>query len=73
MPREKGRKVVASNRKARHDYAILDTYEAERRPVAEHNVARSADPNGSVREAADELHADLGGRLDHTDGAAQHV
>ncbi|MEV6966961.1 SsrA-binding protein SmpB [Hamadaea sp. NPDC051192] len=28
MPREKGRKVVATNRKARHDYAILDTYEA---------------------------------------------
>ncbi len=28
MPREKGRKVVASNRKARHDYAILDTFEA---------------------------------------------
>jgi SsrA-binding protein len=28
MPREKGQKVVASNRKARHDYAILDTYEA---------------------------------------------
>jgi SsrA-binding protein len=28
VPREKGRKVVASNRKARHDYAILDTYEA---------------------------------------------
>jgi SsrA-binding protein len=28
MPKEKGRKVVASNRKARHDYAILDTYEA---------------------------------------------
>src|SRR6476660_4512527 len=28
MPREKGRKLVASNRKARHDYAILDTYEA---------------------------------------------
>jgi SsrA-binding protein len=28
MPGEKGRKVVASNRKARHDYAILDTYEA---------------------------------------------
>jgi SsrA-binding protein len=27
MPREKGRKVVASNRKARHDFAILDTYE----------------------------------------------
>jgi SsrA-binding protein len=28
MPREKGRKVVASNRKAYHDYSILDTYEA---------------------------------------------
>ena len=28
MPREKGRKVVASNRRARHDYAIVDTLEA---------------------------------------------
>jgi SsrA-binding protein len=28
MPREKGRKLVVSNRKARHDYTILDTYEA---------------------------------------------
>lgn len=28
MPREKGRKLIASNRKARHDYAILDTFEA---------------------------------------------
>ena len=28
MPREKGRKVVASNRKARHDYTILETVEA---------------------------------------------
>jgi SsrA-binding protein len=28
MPREKGRKVIASNRKARHDYTIVDTYEA---------------------------------------------
>jgi SsrA-binding protein len=28
MPRETGRKAIASNRKARHDYAILDTYEA---------------------------------------------
>jgi len=25
---ERGQKVIASNRKARHDYAILDTYEA---------------------------------------------
>jgi SsrA-binding protein len=28
MPREKGRKNIASNRKARHDYTIVDTYEA---------------------------------------------
>ena len=28
MPREQGRKVVTTNRKARHDYTILDTYEA---------------------------------------------
>ena len=28
MPREKGRKPVASNRKARHDYEILETVEA---------------------------------------------
>ncbi len=28
MPRERGQKVVASNRKARHDYQILDVYEA---------------------------------------------
>ncbi|MBT1003057.1 SsrA-binding protein SmpB [Paenarthrobacter sp. DKR-5] len=28
MPKESGRKVVATNRKARHDYHILDTYEA---------------------------------------------
>ncbi|MEN9749311.1 MAG: SsrA-binding protein SmpB, partial [Actinomycetota bacterium] len=27
MPRERGQKVVASNRKARHDYHIEDTYE----------------------------------------------
>ena len=28
MPREKGRKLIASNKKARHDYMILDVYEA---------------------------------------------
>jgi SsrA-binding protein len=28
MPREAGRKLIAQNRKARHDYTILDTYEA---------------------------------------------
>ncbi len=28
MPRESGEKVVATNRKARHDYTVEDTYEA---------------------------------------------
>lgn len=28
MPREQGRKVIAQNRRARHDYAIDDVYEA---------------------------------------------
>lgn len=28
MPRERGQKVVATNRKARHDYAIEDVFEA---------------------------------------------
>ncbi|WP_028279177.1 SsrA-binding protein SmpB [Arthrobacter sp. H5] len=28
MPKESGRQVVATNRKARHDYLVLDTYEA---------------------------------------------
>ena len=28
MPKERGQKVVATNRRARHDYTIEDTYEA---------------------------------------------
>jgi putative polyketide hydroxylase len=44
---------------------LLDSYERERRPVAEHNVARSADPDGSIRDAEDELHVDLAGRIPH--------
>ena len=28
MPKEKGRSLIASNRKARHDYLIDDTFEA---------------------------------------------
>jgi hypothetical protein len=44
---------------------LLESYEAERRPVAEHNVERSADPNVSVRDADRELFADLGGRIRH--------
>ena len=31
---------------------LLDSYEAERRPVAEHNVARSADPTARVRTSS---------------------
>ena len=45
--------------------ALLDTYEAERRPLVEHNVARSIDPDGSNRAAEEVLGADLGGRVAH--------
>ena len=45
--------------------ALLDSYELERRPVAAHNVARSADPDGTVRAAEEELRVDLGGRIAH--------
>ena len=50
---------------------LLVSYERERRPVAEHNVARSADPGGTRRPPGDELRVDLGGRIGHhwIDGA----
>jgi putative polyketide hydroxylase len=48
---------------ARH--SLLDSYEAERRPVAEHNTARSAEADGSQRPVTAELRADLGGRIAH--------
>ena len=44
---------------------LLATYEHERRPVAAHNVQRSAEPMGAGREPAAELRWDLGGRLPH--------
>ena len=44
---------------------LLDSYETERRPVAAHNVARSADPQGATRPAVQEMAADLGGRIPH--------
>jgi 2-polyprenyl-6-methoxyphenol hydroxylase-like FAD-dependent oxidoreductase len=44
---------------------LLDTYESERRPVAEHNVERSADPEGSRRDSSRELRVDLGARIPH--------
>ncbi|MEJ2884853.1 FAD-dependent monooxygenase [Actinomycetospora aeridis] len=47
------------------DAELLDTYEDERRPVAEHVVARSTDPDGSRRDVAAELAVDLGARLPH--------
>ena len=45
--------------------SLLDTYETERRPIAEHNLARSLDPMGSRRSVHDEVRFDLGGRLPH--------
>ena len=45
--------------------SLLDTYETERRPVAEHNLARSLDPMGSRRSVLAEVRFDLGGRLPH--------
>jgi hypothetical protein len=44
---------------------LLRSYESEHRPVAEHNVARSADELGSRRPPGEELRVDLGGRIDH--------
>jgi 2-polyprenyl-6-methoxyphenol hydroxylase-like FAD-dependent oxidoreductase len=44
---------------------LLDGYERERRPVAAHNVHRSAQPSSVPRDAALELHVDLGGRIPH--------
>jgi len=45
--------------------SLLDSYEAEFRPAAEHNVRRSADPDGSARGVDQELHVDLGARIPH--------
>jgi hypothetical protein len=51
---------------------LLDTYESERRPVVAHNIERSMDERGSYRDPIDEIHVDLGGRIQHlwveTDG-----
>ena len=44
---------------------LLASYEAERRPVGLHNVARSADPAGARRQADEALPWDLNGRLAH--------
>jgi putative polyketide hydroxylase len=54
---------------------LLDTYEAERRPVVAHNVERSVDERGSYRDPIDEMHVDLGGRIQHlwVDAEGQRV
>ena len=44
---------------------LLQSYERERRPVIEHNLLRSVDPNGTHRAVGEGLDADLGGRLRH--------
>ncbi len=45
--------------------SLLDSYEDERRPIAEYTAQRSADPNGSLRPVEHEVRADLGGRIAH--------
>jgi hypothetical protein len=45
--------------------SLLDTYEAERRPVVAANVARSERPDGSTLAAAEGLRVDLAGRIQH--------
>ena len=44
---------------------MLASYEAERLPVGLHNVARSADPDGAMRQADQALPWDLNGRLEY--------
>ena len=57
------------------DDDLLDSYERERRPVADHNVRRSAEPMGSSHESGHALAADLGGRIPHAwvDGPGHRV
>jgi 2-polyprenyl-6-methoxyphenol hydroxylase-like FAD-dependent oxidoreductase len=58
------------------DSDLLDSYERERRPVAEHNVAFSAQPPGSPQQPPGHaLAADLGGRIPHAwvDGPGHSV
>jgi putative polyketide hydroxylase len=44
---------------------LLDSYERERRPVAEFNTERSSRPDGSLLATAFGLAADIGGRIPH--------
>jgi putative polyketide hydroxylase len=44
---------------------LLDSYESERRPVAEFNTGRSGRADGSILANAFGLNADIGGRIPH--------
>jgi putative polyketide hydroxylase len=44
---------------------LLESYERERRPVAEFNTERSSRADGSILNAAVGLNADIGGRIPH--------
>ncbi len=44
---------------------LLESYERERRPVAEFNTERSARADGSILDTAVGLNADIGGRVAH--------
>lgn len=47
------------------DAELLESYEADRRPVGLHNVGRSGQQDGARRDVADALPWDLNGRLAH--------
>jgi 2-polyprenyl-6-methoxyphenol hydroxylase-like FAD-dependent oxidoreductase len=47
------------------DDRLLDSYERERRPVAEYNTERSSRADGSLLGTASGLAADIGGRIPH--------
>ncbi len=47
------------------DPGLLDGYEAERRPLVEHSVGRSADPDWTGPEPLRTVLGDLGGRIPH--------
>jgi hypothetical protein len=51
---------------------LLETYEAERRPVGLHNVGRAGEPGGARRTTAEALPWDLNGRIPHHWTVAGH-
>jgi 2-polyprenyl-6-methoxyphenol hydroxylase-like FAD-dependent oxidoreductase len=51
---------------------LLESYERERRPVAEFNTERTARPDGSILPTSFGLNADIGGRIAHVWVARDH-